>query len=206
MAIVFDPPPGLLGSCCNLEAIHSMVSGAALPGGWQRDPHCIMQTAPCTSGRPAGRGHQPFDAARRGVPLPRAAAAGGRRNDGAAHGNLLLLGGGQLPAQVVRGVGGRASACSRGAACSALLGTVFWRPARRTASCTAARPVPSPPEPGPPVPDPAPRSDAYLAAQLAASWEQGKAVESYRQRDNGELRVGVMGAGALRRWPDACGS
>lgn len=42
-----------------------------------------------------------------------------------------------------------------------------------------------------------PRSDAYLAAQQACSWAQGKAVESFQQRDNGELHVGVMGAGHM---------
>ncbi|EFN53749.1 hypothetical protein CHLNCDRAFT_59729 [Chlorella variabilis] len=41
------------------------------------------------------------------------------------------------------------------------------------------------------------KCDEYLAAQQAQSWDQGKAVESYRQVDNGELRVGVMGAGHL---------
>lgn len=41
------------------------------------------------------------------------------------------------------------------------------------------------------------RSDAYLAAQQACSWVQGKAVESFQQRDNAELHVGVMGAGHM---------
>ena len=41
-------------------------------------------------------------------------------------------------------------------------------------------------------------SDAYLAAQRAHSWQQGKAVENYHEQvDNGRLRVGVMGAGHM---------
>ena len=40
-------------------------------------------------------------------------------------------------------------------------------------------------------------SDAYLAAQQAGDWGCGKAVENYRQVDNGELGVGVMGVGHL---------
>lgn len=59
-------------------------------------------------------------------------------------------------------------------------------PAASSAPCRI-RPDPSPPR----------CSDAYLAAQQACSWAQGKAVESFRQRDNGELHVGVMGAGHM---------
>ena len=40
-------------------------------------------------------------------------------------------------------------------------------------------------------------SDAYLAAQQAGDWGGGKAIENYRQVDNGELGVGVMGVGSM---------
>ena len=40
-------------------------------------------------------------------------------------------------------------------------------------------------------------SDAYLAAQQAGDWGGGKAIENYRQVDNGEHGGGVMGVGSM---------
>jgi phosphoglycerate dehydrogenase-like enzyme len=43
------------------------------------------------------------------------------------------------------------------------------------------------------------RCDAYARAQRERRWD--KAIENFRSVDNAELRVGVMGLGALRARP-----
>ena len=78
------------------------------------------------------------------------------------------------------------------------------RPARKMPPpCTpSALQCPALPRPAPPCPAPMPqrKCDAYLAAQRGRRWDKG--IENFRNTDNSELRVGVMGLG--EGWLDCC--